>query len=372
VGNVASNSARHVAVGPDGTVFMSDPFGGLLAYDHSDTSFTNLRQIVFLAVRRSVKEYTYDDTSLTKIEEVSLDPAFPQNTAIGPDGIVFVASQGGGVSAYLFMDSVFTFLDQVTDPSTADGIAVGPDSIIYVAARDDGYYAFSFYDDSTFTMLDHINVIQANNVGVSPTGVIYFTNGNIGGLLAYTFNGVSFDSVTNWTDPLGALDVAVTTDDKIFLANSLDGLRAFSFDGSTLTNTAHFNPGHNTRDVAISPDGVIYTADDGAGWNAFTYEAATGINNNELISPSSFNLFQNYPNPFNPTTKINFQIPQRGFISLKIYDVLGNEIATLVNEEKPAGSYEVDFEATDFPSGVYFYQINVGSFIQIEKMVLLK
>jgi hypothetical protein len=91
---------------------------------------------------------------------------------------------------------------------------------------------------------------------------------------------------------------------------------------------------------------------------------------------SEFKLEQNYPNPFNPTTNIGFRIADFGFVSLKIYDVLGNEIATLVNEEKPAGEYEVEFNPESSikqpASGIYFYQIKAGDFIQTKKMVLLK
>jgi hypothetical protein len=90
-----------------------------------------------------------------------------------------------------------------------------------------------------------------------------------------------------------------------------------------------------------------------------------------------FKLEQNYPNPFNPSTKINFQISNVGFVSLIVYDVLGNEIATLVNEEKPAGSYEVDFNSRDLihqtlPSGIYFYKLQAGEYINTKKMILLK
>jgi photosystem II stability/assembly factor-like uncharacterized protein len=87
---------------------------------------------------------------------------------------------------------------------------------------------------------------------------------------------------------------------------------------------------------------------------------------------NNFKLSQNYPNPFNPLTKIEYQIPQLSFVTLKIYDVLGNEITTLVNEEKPAGSYEVEFDANKLPSGIYFYQLKTGSYVQSRKMVFLK
>jgi len=85
-----------------------------------------------------------------------------------------------------------------------------------------------------------------------------------------------------------------------------------------------------------------------------------------------FKLFQNYPNPFNPSTIISYQISERQLVTLKVYDILGNKIAVLVNEEKPVGSYEVEFNASSFPSGVYFYQLKAGSFIQTNKMILIK
>ncbi|NWG29640.1 MAG: T9SS type A sorting domain-containing protein [Ignavibacteriaceae bacterium] len=88
--------------------------------------------------------------------------------------------------------------------------------------------------------------------------------------------------------------------------------------------------------------------------------------------PTKFSLSQNYPNPFNPTTNIEFRIADFGFVSLKVYDVLGNEIATLVNEKKPAGEYEVEFDASNLPSGIYFYQLKAGSFTETKKMILLK
>jgi hypothetical protein len=97
----------------------------------------------------------------------------------------------------------------------------------------------------------------------------------------------------------------------------------------------------------------------------------------------NFSLLQNFPNPFNPTTKIKFTIPsviairqlpekQSQFISLKVYDILGNQVATLVNEEKPAGVYEIEFNANDLSSGIYFYKLTAGKFSQTKKMLLLK
>jgi hypothetical protein len=88
--------------------------------------------------------------------------------------------------------------------------------------------------------------------------------------------------------------------------------------------------------------------------------------------PKEFVLKQNYPNPFNPTTTIRYVIPERALVTIKIYDILGDEITTLVNEEKPIGNYEVDFIASNLSSGVYFYRLTAGDFIQSKKMILLR
>lgn len=92
----------------------------------------------------------------------------------------------------------------------------------------------------------------------------------------------------------------------------------------------------------------------------------------EDVLPSEFVLEQNYPNPFNPTTKITWQSPVAGIQSIKVYDVLGNEVATLVNEYRNAGSYELEFDAEKLSSGVYFYQLRAGDFAETKKMILLK
>jgi hypothetical protein len=94
--------------------------------------------------------------------------------------------------------------------------------------------------------------------------------------------------------------------------------------------------------------------------------------------PSSYSLYQNYPNPFNPSTKIRFEIPlskggQRGLYSmLKVFDILGKEVATLVNEKLQPGTYEVTFDGSNLTSGIYFYKLTSGDFMSIKKLVLLK
>lgn len=118
----------------------------------------------------------------------------------------------------------------------------------------------------------------------------------------------------------------------------------------------------------ISPQNGWITGDLG---RIAKYNGATSVDEeaNGLID---YSLEQNYPNPFNPNTVISYRLPVTGNVILKVYDVLGNKIATLVNEEKPAGTHEVSFTSAELPSGVYFYSMEVNSFREIRKMILLK
>ena len=101
----------------------------------------------------------------------------------------------------------------------------------------------------------------------------------------------------------------------------------------------------------------------------YSYSEIAAVDN---LAPNGFVLEQNYPNPFNPNTVISYQLPVSGFVSLKVYDVLGNEVATLVNEEKQAGSYEIVFNANHLSAGVYYYTIVTDNFVQTKKMILMK
>jgi len=94
------------------------------------------------------------------------------------------------------------------------------------------------------------------------------------------------------------------------------------------------------------------------------------LNNPEI--PTEYTLSQNYPNPFNPVTKINFSIPETGLVTLKVFDITGRNVETLLNEVKNPGFYSITFNASSLASGVYFYQIETASFVNTKRMVLLK
>ena len=110
----------------------------------------------------------------------------------------------------------------------------------------------------------------------------------------------------------------------------------------------------------------------GADIGADETKVPVGIKSETSGIPQSYQLYQNYPNPFNPTTTICYRIPELSFVTLKVYDVLGNEVATLVNEEKPVGSYELTWGSASLPSGIYFYQLRACNYSETKKMILLK
>ena len=133
----------------------------------------------------------------------------------------------------------------------------------------------------------------------------------------------------------------------------------------------------NVQALTLDNNGYVYVGTGNGVWRRPLSEV-TPVEGNQMTIPSNFNLSNNFPNPFNPSTKIKYSVPQSSQVQIKVYDVLGNEIETLVNEEKPAGTYELTWNASGvsakggYASGVYFYQLKAGSFVETKKMLLLK
>ena len=127
------------------------------------------------------------------------------------------------------------------------------------------------------------------------------------------------------------------------------------------------------RGAAWSPDGnTMYLADFDYNVVQIYDRVSVGVEKDGDAIPNSFSLTQNYPNPFNPTTVINFTIPKASNVTLSVYNMLGQEVATLVNEQKPAGVYKATFDASQLASGVYVYTLKAGNFIASKKMMLMK
>ena len=198
-------------------------------------------------------------------------------------------------------------------------------------------------------------------------GIVLLTQDMI---LADTFSG----GWATWQ----SLNVNVNQPGKYIFSHHLvggyDSLQVYS--GISCDFNSGYSAGERYGKYVVNDSDAVFWGD----WSAHPWDAnfhlkgtilTTDLNGDNHL-PAEYTLEQNYPNPFNPGTKISWQSPVSSHQTLKVYDLLGNEVATLVDEFKEAGSYEINFDASGLTSGVYFYKLQAGSFIEIKKMVLLK
>jgi hypothetical protein len=142
-----------------------------------------------------------------------------------------------------------------------------------------------------------------------------------------------------------------------------------------VNNLAIFNGQNAGGYWRITVTDIFPGADDGRliGWGIqFNNQAITAVNEEITGIPKKFALHQNYPNPFNPTTTIKYDLAKESFVKITVYDILGKQVQTLVNEQKKAGSYALEINASGLASGVYFYKIEAGTFVATKKMMLIK
>lgn len=139
-----------------------------------------------------------------------------------------------------------------------------------------------------------------------------------------------------------------------------------------ITNYTWIAPGGGVFQADLDTSSVITGNVELSRASLIEWIPTTSLENNFLSLPTEYILYQNSPNPFNPITVIRYQIPESGFVTLKVYDLLGRETTTLVNEYKLPGKYEVTFNAENFASGVYLYQLTTNSYVNTKKMIITK
>ncbi len=181
--------------------------------------------------------------------------------------------------------------------------------------------------------------------------------GGVGWLTASSGTNQTLNAVTF----LDANTFYISADSGIILKSTNGGFNWFREQTQTTNNLKGISLFSDEKGWAVGSNGIV-----------FRKGTFTGIKQINLNIPSEFKLEQNYPNPFNPNTIIRFKIKDSRLTTLKVFDVLGKEVATLVNEQLKPGTYEVDFDGSNLPSGVYFYKIITDDFFQTKKMVLVK
>lgn len=254
--------------------------------------------------------------------------------------------------------------------------------------------AISLGNSSTYFILGLDNVVdtsfifKSTNAGVNWTQTakfpldyfaMTFVNASTGmicgdaGILKRTTNGG-----TNWTTINSGTtndlqNIKFITSTKLYCVGSTGTILKSTDAGLTwATQVSNTTVSLRGIDVFTSDDNGIVVGAGGTIRRTTNGGALTGFVQQSNEIPNAYALSQNYPNPFNPETNLKFQIPKAGFVKLAVYDILGKEVAALVENQLTAGTYSVNFNASSLPSGTYFYRINAGEFIETRKMILIK
>ncbi|MEJ2495471.1 MAG: T9SS type A sorting domain-containing protein [Ignavibacteriaceae bacterium] len=179
----------------------------------------------------------------------------------------------------------------------------------------------------------------------------------------------AYGDITSYiTVPPAAYTLDLTLSDGTSLVQSyIADLSSLGGGSAVVFASGFLNPSVNQNGEAF---GLFFALADGT-VGQFS-EGVTSVEDISSVTPDRYTLSQNYPNPFNPSTTISFTIPDNELVSLKIYNVLGSEVATLISQNLTAGEYNFNFEASNLASGIYFYELKAGNFAQIKKMNLLK
>ncbi len=239
----------------------------------------------------------------------------------------------------------------------------------YLFAGTDGYGIFLSTDNGA-------NWLEINN-GLTNTRVQCLST--IGSnIFAGTFYGVfmSTNYGATWLDTQALTGIIInslySTSTRVFAGFSGGGIYMGEDNGVNWTPIGEGIPNTSVNAFIVSGSKIYAGTQSGLVYQRELSEIITSTGNNSNDVPDHYNLIQNFPNPFNPSTKIQFQIPRSSLITLKIYDVIGNEVRTLVNEYREAGYYETVFNGYDLTSGVYIYKLISGGSVLTKKMLLIK
>ena len=325
-----------------------------------DIVFLEEQNVVLISNLNSGRITKYNSSTGEYIGNFATGISGPTRMKIGEDSLLYVLQWNGSnlVKRYQ-LDG--TFVDDFTSVGVPQSIGIDWD--------DDGNLYISSYNGDNVRKFDQngndLELFVTTNLS-GPTNIWFDDNGD---LLVIDYDGMAvkrYDSdgnyINNFISGLShAEGVAFFPNGNILIGN-----------GATSSVKMFDSSGNYIEDLIPSGSGGLVTP------NAVVLREVTTlpVQDDGDISVNIFELKQNYPNPFNPSTNIQYTVGSRQFVNLKVYDVLGNEIATLVNEEKKSGSHTVQFNTSSIKhlpsSGIYFYQLRADNFIETKKMILLK
>jgi len=282
---------------------------------------------------------------------------------------LFAASANNGV--YLSTDNgtSWNFVNSgLTTVATRSIFAAGTN--LFVGTHGGGGIFLSTNNGGSWTAVN-TGLTQKYIYTLEKVGSNVFAGSWSAGVFRTTNNGANWTSTSNGL-PSDQISAFAVSGSNLFAATYGSGVYLSTNNGDSWTEVNNGLTALSLNALAVCGPYLYAGGSESGVWRRPLSEMITDVDGNHNDLPVTFDLLQNFPNPFNPSTRISFQLPKEEFVTLKIYDMLGSEISTLVNEEKPAGKYEVDFNASQLTSGVYIYKIQAGEFTGANKMILMK
>jgi len=261
---------------------------------------------------------------------------------------------------------------QTLGPSTIRCLATSGTNLL---AGTWGGVFLSTNNGASWTQLN-TGLLDTNVTALAVSGTNLFAgssthySGGVGGVFLSTNNGTSWTQASTGLTNTDAHALAVSGT-NLFVGTG-GGVFLSTNNGTSWTEVNAGLLDTNVTALAISGANLFAGTYGHGVWRRPLSEMITSVDPGVRMVPDEFALSQNYPNPFNPSTTIRYELPHASRVSLKVYNTLGQEVATLVNETKSAGVYTVQFDAANLASGVYFYRLQAGDFVEVMKLVLLR
>jgi len=300
--------------------------------------------------------------------------------AINPSGHIFAGTNGKGIYRSINNGSSWV---KVGEPIDIYIIAINGTGVLFAGTRLPEQAVYKSVDNGNSWNPVYTGEHNFNSLAINHKGYVYTATGNLNTNLLGDFIAYSKDTGTSWEVPstfgTSSYGLVINSRGDLFLGR-YKCVWVSTDDGENwVIESSGLEPDYGRLiSYGINPLGYLYAGQEG-GYVYRTTFTTIGIENLGTGIPVNYNLYQNYPNPFNPSTTIKFDVPYSSLsfgeglrVRLTIYDVLGKEIAVLVNEGLKPGSYQVKWNASGYSSGVYYYKLVSGDFSQTRKMVLIK
>ncbi len=323
---------------------------------------TTDRKLIFSTIRGTIYGFDLENLpgSPSPTWTLALNDTITSSPAIDPQGFFYMGTKSGRIAKISMQqgDQAAIIWQTQTGSSIVASPVIDSRGILYVGSLDSKFYAIDTATGSIKWSFQTNGPIRST-AAVSPLGIIYFGN-DAGQFFALD----SAHSVKWYYQDSAAIQSPVLYHNgTVYIGTEAGRVMAF-FDGGSLFTFAKGTSANlpiwgtfqgNNQRTGVQP-----------------VQISTGVSNNVYTLPAKYSVFQNYPNPFNPSTTISYQLPTQSHVTLKVFDVLGREVATLVNGEQTAGYKSVTWDAADIPTGMYFYRLQAGKYIETKKLLLLR